>query len=77
MANTAVMRRTHSPPEESGGAFIPRLAEPPLLEGNPTGATGAYALRLKMPDNYKIADLAESAADIPATPGPRLFCLGY
>jgi hypothetical protein len=42
--------------------------------GNPTGATGTYAVRLKTPDNYKIAPHrhrkrenhpAEFAADIP------------
>jgi hypothetical protein len=57
----------------------------PAGGGNPRGATGAYAVRLKMPDNYKIApywhpkrenDLAEFAADIPASPGLRLLFFG-
>lgn len=36
-------------------AFIPVGAELAVLEGNPMGITGAYTLRLKMPDNYRIA----------------------
>jgi uncharacterized RmlC-like cupin family protein len=36
-------------------AFIPAGAELAVLEGNPMGATGTYTVRLKMPDNYKIA----------------------
>jgi uncharacterized RmlC-like cupin family protein len=36
-------------------AVIPAGAELAVLEGNPVGATGAYTVRLKMPDNYKIA----------------------
>lgn len=35
--------------------FIPAGAELAVLEGNPMGATGRYTIRLKMPDNYKIA----------------------
>jgi hypothetical protein len=82
---TRCMRRTQLPPTKSSGAFISAGAELALPEGNPTGATGTYALRPKMPDNYKIAPHwhrkrenhpAEFAADIPDSRGPRLFCSG-
>jgi hypothetical protein len=35
-------------------AFISAGAQLPVLEGDPTAATGDFAVRLKMPDGYRI-----------------------